>query len=119
MAHGAFEFGQYLRQFDQRARRQGIEYLAAGRVDRDLTPQAVGAADFRLPQAVIEFEMDGTVRKKHDAELAYQLAREVPGVIHVRERLRIGRDRDDRVRRATVGMGYEEGRPRRRREWRS
>jgi osmotically-inducible protein OsmY len=63
--------------------------------------------------------LDGTVRKKHDAELAYQLAREVPGVIHVRERLRIGRDRDDRVRRATVGMGYEEGRPRRRREWRS
>lgn len=61
--------------------------------------------------------IDGTVRNRRDAELAYELARETPGVVHVRERLKIGRDRDDRVRRATVGMGYEEGRSRRRERW--
>lgn len=56
--------------------------------------------------------LDGSVRSKHDARNAYESALDIPGIVHVRERLQIvGRGRD-RVRRATIGMGYEESRRR-------
>lgn len=52
--------------------------------------------------------LDGTVRSKRDAERARHLANDVRGVVYVRDRLRVGRSGDDRVRRATIGMGYDE-----------
>jgi osmotically-inducible protein OsmY len=59
--------------------------------------------------------LDGTVRSKRDAERAHHLASDVRGVIYVRDRLRIGRSSDDRVRRATIGMGYDDSPSRRER----
>ncbi|MBC7770074.1 MAG: BON domain-containing protein [Phycisphaerales bacterium] len=58
--------------------------------------------------------LDGRVRNKRDAEHAYDLAQDIPGIVHVRDRLEVaGRRRGrDRVRRATIGMGYEETRRR-------
>src|SRR5690606_33894049 len=41
---------------DQRALGQAVEDLAAGRVDGDLVPAAVGTADLGLPQAVVVFQ---------------------------------------------------------------
>jgi osmotically-inducible protein OsmY len=52
--------------------------------------------------------LDGTVRSKRDAERAHHLASEVRGVVYVRDRLRVGRSGEDRVRRATIGMGYDD-----------
>ncbi len=57
--------------------------------------------------------LDGAVRSKRDLERAQHLADDVPGVVYVRNRLRVGRSSDDRVRRATIGMGYDD-RPSRR-----
>lgn len=59
--------------------------------------------------------LDGAVDSQDDASRAYELALDVPGVVHVRDRLDTHRSRRDRVRRATIGMGYDEH-PRR---WRS
>lgn len=52
--------------------------------------------------------IDGAVRSRREAEHIIHLAEDVPGIVHVRDRLSRQRDRDDRVRRATIGMGYDE-----------
>lgn len=57
--------------------------------------------------------LDGTVRSKRDAQRAYDIAHDIPGIVHVRDRLDVVNRRGrDRVRRATIGMGYEESRRR-------
>jgi osmotically-inducible protein OsmY len=61
--------------------------------------------------------LDGTVRSRRDAERAHHLANDVRGIVYVRDRLRVGRSGDDRVRRATIGMGYDDGPSRRGRRW--
>jgi hypothetical protein len=60
--------------------------------------------------------LDGTVRSKRDAERAHHLTNDVRGIVYVRDRLRVGRG-DDRVRRATIGMGYDDSPSRRGRRW--
>jgi osmotically-inducible protein OsmY len=60
--------------------------------------------------------LDGTVRSKRDAERAHHLASDVRGIVYVRDRLRVGRSSEDRVRRATIGMGYDDSPSRRPRE---
>ena len=56
--------------------------------------------------------LDGSVRSREDAQHLYETALDVPGIVHVRDRVQVvGRGRD-RVRRATIGMGYEESRRR-------
>jgi osmotically-inducible protein OsmY len=66
--------------------------------------------------------LDGSVRSKRDAERAHHLANDVRGIVYVRDRLRVARSGDDRVRRATLGMGYDDSpsrreRHRERRRW--
>lgn len=56
--------------------------------------------------------LDGAVRRKRDAQRVYEAALDVPGIVHVRDRLQVGKRGRDRVRRATIGMGYEESRRR-------
>jgi|GEM_PF-4761644 len=57
--------------------------------------------------------LDGAVRSKHDAQRAYDIAHDIPGIVYVRDRIEVvSRRGRDRVRRATVGMGYEESRRR-------
>jgi osmotically-inducible protein OsmY len=58
--------------------------------------------------------LDGAVDSERDARHAYDIAIDTPGIVHVRDRLETHRSRRDRVRRATIGMGYDES-PRRRR----
>lgn len=55
--------------------------------------------------------IDGAVRSRREAEHIIHLAEDVPGIVHVRDRLGRQRGGDDRIRRATIGMGYDE-RPR-------
>jgi len=57
--------------------------------------------------------LDGAVRSKRDAERAHHLANDVRGIVFVRNRLRVGRSGEDRVRRATIGMGYDDSPSRR------
>ncbi len=52
--------------------------------------------------------LDGSVRNKRDLDRAQRLADDVRGIVYVRNRLSVGRSRDDRVRRATIGMGYDD-----------
>lgn len=65
--------------------------------------------------------LDGSVRSKRDAERAHRLANDVRGIVYVRDRLRVSRSGEDRVRRATIGMGYDDSPSRRihreRRRW--
>jgi osmotically-inducible protein OsmY len=62
-----------------------------------------------------EVILDGVVDRDRDAARAHEIARHTPGVVYVRDRLETHRSREDRVRRATIGMGYDEGPPHRRR----
>lgn len=52
--------------------------------------------------------LDGAVRNKHDAQRAYDIAHDIPGIVYVRDRIEVlGRHGRNRRRRATSGMGYE------------
>ncbi len=73
------------------------------------------AADILVRVIDNEAILDGSVRSTRDLDRAQHLADDVRGIVYVRNRLRVGRSGDDRVRRATVGMGYDDGPARRER----
>lgn len=90
--------------------------------DRLRDDPELDASDILVRVIDNEAILDGTVRHKRDAERARRLADEVRGIVYVRDRLRVGRSSDDRVRRATIGMGYNDSpsrrsRHRERRRW--
>jgi osmotically-inducible protein OsmY len=86
-------------------------------IDRLREDADLDASDILVRVIDNEAILDGTVRRKRDAERAHHLANDVRGIVFVRARLRVGRSGDDRVRRATIGMGYDDGPSRRGRRW--
>lgn len=86
-------------------------------VDRLRDDPDLDASDILVRVIDNEAILDGSVRSKRDAERAHHLANDVRGIVYVRDRLRVGRSGDDRVRRATIGMGYDDSPSRRGRRW--
>lgn len=84
--------------------------------DRLRDDPELDASDILVRVIDNEAILDGTVRNKRDAERARRIADDVRGIVYVRDRLRVGRSGDDRVRRATIGMGYDDSPSRRSRE---
>lgn len=83
--------------------------------DRLADDPDLDASDILVRVIDNEAILDGTVRHKRDAERAHHLAGDVRGIVYVRDRLRVGRSGEDRVRRATIGMGYDDSPSRRER----
>jgi len=94
---------------DEELRQEIVERMAD---DPDLD-----ASDILVRVIDNEAILDGTVRHKRDAERAHHIASDVRGVVFVRDRLRVGRSGEDRVRRATIGMGYDDSPSHRSRRW--
>ena len=86
-------------------------------VDRLRDDPDLDASDILVRVIDNEAILDGSVRSKRDAERAHHLANDVRGIVYVRDRLRVGRSDSDRVRRATIGMGYDDSPSRRGRRW--
>ena len=86
-------------------------------IDRLRDDPDLDAADILVRVIDNEAILDGSVRSKRDAERAHHLANDVRGIVYVRDRLRVGRSGSDRVRRATIGMGYDDSPSRRGRRW--
>lgn len=98
-----------------RARYHEDEELREEICERLADDPDLDASDILVRVIDNEAILDGAVSSQRDAARAYEIAGDVPGIIHVRERLKAHRGRDERVRNAAIGMGYDEGS--RRRGW--
>lgn len=100
-----------------RLRHDDDEDLREEIVDRLRDDPDLDASDILVRVIDNEAILDGAVRSQRDADRAHHLANDVRGIVYVRDRLRVGRSSDDRVRRATIGMGYDDSPSRRGRRW--
>jgi osmotically-inducible protein OsmY len=100
-----------------RMRHDDDEDLREEITDRLRDDPDLDASDILVRVIDNEAILDGAVRSKRDAERAHHLANDVRGIVYVRDRLRVGRSGGDRVRRATIGMGYDDSPSRRGRRW--
>ncbi|HYD89663.1 MAG TPA: BON domain-containing protein [Vitreimonas sp.] len=91
-----------------RTRHDEDEELREQLSDRFADDPELDASEILVRVIDNEAILDGTVRSKRDAQRAYDIAHDIPGIVYVRDRLDVvSRRGRDRVRRATVGMGYE------------